>query len=1736
MDLIEKYSLFYIIILSLIFITKSQNKQEIYFDGINKEILNFRNEIQIELIINELPLYTKLFINGEDDINYVLSAYSDENRENRIQLAQSYHKTTSLFLTNKQAISNKFYIDIECSSTPCIYNLTISPEEKIILEEGEQLYYYVNEENTNMEFEINLKSEKANIWSRGGRDIWNTLSNYYVSSKNKNNFIITNAKNKKIEFEVIGNVGDFINVGSNGYNEEKSSKNILVDEETMTVFLSKALFSKACFDFRTRDEISENLYVYMEGIIENSILKILINNENQSNDNNDKEILYNNGKITNYFFTKDLKNIEVCFTFPDEADYPQYKFIQEIIFNFRLTLGKNLKKGLYFNEPLVFGKLYPGNLRLGEITAYIGLEPQKDYTEINYNLFNKENSNLKMYVYDCDNYPLCLHKNNTIKNGINIRNIDTYSTYSVYKSELKREYNPISKSQKLFIIYCYNSDTYQCNYDSLIFTNIDSINVNENQYFNQYLLKDEKDNFKINFYGESMIKSVKIGITVFNGDIKILTDSFDGNKYDIQHYANKYFINIILGKNSEKSNEIIFSVVGKKNCYYTLITNFIRDNINFEEAEFLPGKSELITINPNKDEIKYINIKNTISSEVFMVNFYSLNCKYEIYKKVQKNNSEIFENIDEFNYYFEDNIFYFIDKRYKDDYFEYKIKVKEEDFSIYNNKLCMLYMSAIEQNKKYSSINQNLIIPDNTPQQIKFNLQKPHISYGYIHVDNKENLIIKFNLIYQAEYNVTIFIEYAEGKNYIVNSNGIIYLNHEEWENECPENNQICYIIIDITLNKTKEIENPLLELTIQSENSNTAVYFPKNILKIDYLNKISQQYFTELGKDEVGFIIVDFYRNNGKFKAKIIQKKYLDTNFDDNEINLLPYNALTKKIEFNTKNSKCEEGCFLLINIEANNENISNKDINIPFSIIVKSTLDSSKEIPPIRISNNDYIIGTIDSSNDNNIYEFYTIYINKETDNIIIDLQSECAELYIKIGDKKPSTLDFDYKILPEEKESIYTIKKDDILNKIGIQRNNIKNISLTIGVYNNKIDSIYSFIIYFESNLQNIIHRIKSEKKYLCDTNKFNENNIDYYNCLFVIENSFIGELNDLLIYPILKDKTANYQIYAEFINSSIFELGLETDIKIPTKQSEFSTYKTNLNYLYIKNWINNNNYLLINIVSNKNTRIELIPSFYKKSNIIMPNPLLQQIFFIKNTESIILDFSDNKNIMINLISILGAAQIFLEDDKNNMYYLNKEDAKLSLTFPKDKTNKLIIKNTYENNDNEIGFAFYLDYNTNKKDYNFNEIILGESFNFIYSDEDLPVNYYSKIKEINKDIEIFFTFYEMDNNNEIIYNDQIEGKVLILKEKDIYDIKSNFNIPIDYSKSIKFKYDPSLRTGLIRITKDQLKNYNINESDKPYLLVNIKKLNEGKIFKKLNIQITINQENSSNPLAENIYHNGILLEKETKKEYILKSLLRSNYLFFEFSSYNNDAIFDILDESGNKLEKISEKNKNGKYIYYFKISPEKINILKLIISKKKSIKNEINFAFKYNNIKEMNDYPEYIIEDDQIKVNIEQIDYKKNYKINLNPVKNSEKFNITYVTILGNNKKNKIPQQSIVIIEEENKIMKEYKNPSIKNNKLEFEFKNIENYQSYIHIVAIISDQSNHEFLSYKYFELPNQNKSKDNKFIIVLIISILLFIIIIGLIIALFRFRKKNKNLLDEVNKISPINDKEMLMIK
>ena len=146
----------------------------------------------------------------------------------------------------------------------------------------------------------------------------------------------------------------------------------------------------------------------------------------------------------------------------------------------------------------------------------------------------------------------------------------------------------------------------------------------------------------------------------------------------------------------------------------------------------------------------------------------------------------------------------------------------------------------------------------------------------------------------------------------------------------------------------------------------------PKNILNIDYVqNKVPQYYYTELGQNESGFVVINFLRSSGNVYGKIVSKDLAEENPNwrgkyrlPTDSELIEVDVFTKKMNFTTLDLDCYNGCYLLLRVFSDMEIQDDSIRNYPYSIMVHShPINASYyNIPIIRIPTDEYIIGTVE------------------------------------------------------------------------------------------------------------------------------------------------------------------------------------------------------------------------------------------------------------------------------------------------------------------------------------------------------------------------------------------------------------------------------------------------------------------------------------------------------------------------------------------------------------------------------------------------------------------------------------------------------------------------------------------------------------------------------------------------------------------------------------------------------
>jgi len=1771
--------IFFILIISL---SKANSRQEIL--DCNTAIGFDANEvIQYSLKVSSdfLNKYIKIEVVGNSkEINYVLSAYSDISRTNRIQLAQSYNGHSKLYLTPGQKTDDKIYFDLECSKYPCSGRIENSYSSDIELEEGETLNYYVSNSNLEMQFSLTSKenSEISNVWARGQLKITTELPLSTIKKENENYYIVTQKMNKQ-QFKVTGTIGDYINVGFIGFKNGKLGKekyyisetNLFVDEDVLTGYLKKGSLEKVCYPMTMRNNHSEEVNIYGTGIILTRFAYSFISNKKGKNIESSIEEINKAGYIVSHISSNKINDLYFCVTFPPKNESQQINSINEIVFTYQLTQGST-QNSFNIYEPQIRGIFYP---RIIKKNAKIALIPQNngDFEKMNMDLLASSGFP-KMTIVQCDNYPICSLSDDSLNNRVkeSPMNINRISSYS-YKKLLGANYSPISKSQTLFVVECKeghkalnkesNNNNEYCFFSSLIYSNNDKIELIENIFYNQYALKDQTNFYKIKLHHESEIKKIYIDVITFSGEVNVTQDIQDGITCNQYISINKIYLSSTVGKPSENLSDITFSIKAISNSYYTVLYKLGRgesdDKNSLIKNELQSGISYLVTINAALMDIysiesrivKFSKEKNYDLSP-YMVNFYSLNCEIEVNNIYYDQSGAPIDTIlpNKFNSYTHD-IINQNDVRYKFSSFEYRIKVIDEDYLEYNKKICKVYASAIELSNVHDIHTRDILIPDNTPQQVMFGNNITHVSYGYTNVNHDKDLIIKFRLYHKAQYKLKIYfngIERKSGEEKILN-NQAIYIQHKEWVNECNNNNTICYIQLDITLEKIKghEQENPVLEFSIKSIASSFVTYIPKNIMKIDYVqNSQPQYYYTEIDNNESGFITLNFLRGSGKIYGKIVNKNISEENPDwrgkyklPDESDLIILDSFTNKAEFSTNLLDCDNGCYLLITIKSDVETLDFEiNRNYPYSIIVHSHSTSAYyfEIPIISIPLNEYVIGSVNlPEKSNRMSQFYSVWLNSDSEEVIIDLQSDAGGMFINVGNERPTVEESHFKILPQGKDTIHYISRNEILSKGNITT--LKNAVLTLGIWTNSLDSEYTtpfvFVVRLGNGKEKDIYKVNSNQKALCKTKQFADGK---NRCLYVIDNDFISDFNNLFIYTSIQTKSAFFRLYGNYISSLNYEMNNNEELEkaIPKEgHSKFSSRELNADYLYIPDGLPKDTYLLISVETNKETIVELMSAFCSFQKGVTPNPASPQLFMVVTNFTFSLNFPQSNNIMVNLRGIGGSAEINWEDYPNHKYYLKGRDDRLSISsYKSDPKHKLLITATSNIKDGN-GFVFYTTYGIRPDDINFDSLIMDRSVNYVYSENDFPIIYYmpiniSALGEIDY-YEIFFSFniLESEEKKILTYYEVIPFEItcFIISEKLIYDAKLSPDITIESTKKMKGIYDQALRTGYIKLKKKFLLESNIK--DRPYLYLKIEKTNEFKDirkYKRISLETTVLQSSSNISVSELSYQTGELSEGQKQKEYLLRTDEAYKYIILQFSS-SFDTLKVKIKENKFALKEILVKY--GKKIYLIDTKENKPKTITLVISRKDQTKKENTyFMFQYTNTNETK-YP-YSISKTKIKVSKQTFDQEKvDYTIEFAPVYNYQKYDsVNYIVRIY--RENLPNNPDLCLRDGQKQNVKEFYKPKVEKNKIKLEITNCTVANSF-QVIAQIKNKGTVEYLSYDINKRINDNTSRFLSQALLIIIGVTLITVVITLIIVIIIFNKKNKSLLDKVNQISFVED-------
>ena len=795
------FLLYFIILNILVIFTKSAaeikniklKNDNISLDGFKKET-NFKVEIESP---KSLKKYLKIVAEGKNykeitnHTNHIISFYQDDSKfKNRKQLSQSLTGRTVMWLTKDQ-LTKTFYFSVECHKNNCDYSVYISQENEIILNFGEQLTYYVAEENTIMNFTIQYESkiftgDIINIWARGYKNITTAIkgiNDYHKHSESDTYSIILDEKDKiNFEFKVSGIIGDLINVGAIYY-KQNISETIISDNGVEIIgFLKKNKIEKNCFKFPL-EGMNVNKLSFEDGKMDDYITKNYIDDED-------------------YFITclELVKNI-----MKDEIFY--------------IVKYNSYEENVYLNK-LYYQKTGEEIRQICEKDKKIGVLSTKPLEDFQYLTYHASiySGKIDLFIYNCDTYPLCEYDSNFEDKLIPIQNMQDDFSFTYSKKELS-DISTISKEQKIIVVECKETIDYE---ECLVYINIFQNNNNLliKPYINHYYYSKEGNENEFSIvtnYSIIISKEVYTIFEIFSGVIKI---KYEEDSDDIFENNNKK----VYVFNSQDKNYITFKIEAIKSSFYrinyyykALVANFGEYIIFSKGANYLFSFEKEIHIYP----LHFLELNNeNVGEYCDYISFYPINCKMEI-ESVYLNKSsgeKNFTKLKENKEFFQD-IWSNYDKYLPTNGLidiGYRISSKDA-----KSDKCMLNISIFKiQNDTLDKENNGLFLENHFSQKFLFNNEVNSLKFSYPHIVKSKDIIVKITLYDNEKYRMNIYFDSVKSKTtYDIVKDQKIKIKAEEWKDICIYEQQICKISFRLTSLNT--IPESFVEIVVISEDDN---------------------------------------------------------------------------------------------------------------------------------------------------------------------------------------------------------------------------------------------------------------------------------------------------------------------------------------------------------------------------------------------------------------------------------------------------------------------------------------------------------------------------------------------------------------------------------------------------------------------------------------------------------------------------------------------------------------------------------------------------------------------------------------------------------------------------------------------------------------------------------------------------------------------------------------------------
>ena len=1492
----------------------------------------------------------------------------------------------------------------------------------------------------------------------------------------------------------------------------------------------------------------------------------------------------------------------ICFEF----SFEDFVIEKDVLFSVKIVpiAGKNTPDFYFSNPPMILGQTYRNMLTKGKTVFYHGAQIDKDKGRYSFNLFNRKGV-AQMYMADCTTFPNCnFNMTKDIEDPKKLQMVRNTGKISIYDQIIDQPMAVFDQNKKLMVIKCVDDGSDQsgyCEFDITINYKGQDIYLIEGENRAKYAIQGETGKFLIDFKNAVKLSNVGVEIMVHTGEVTFdsvtsLTSPFF-TKYLL---SNKVFFDFDLNKETCGIIEVSFKAI--KNSFFTIkyVLDYSTATTPYSEEIIFPGESYMINMDPGSDT-KTLRFNNDRykSGQMYLTNFFAINCDFKVTtNKAQGGETEIpFADG-----YAQDTLNYDEGQIYSSSYYDYKVSIEKIEESNYNKKMCMLYVIGYQTMDLFYST--RIWIGNNINQQIIFNDFFTYIKFLYPVPDLNTDLVVYANIIDKAFYYINIAIDSEDNKVYrdTITKSTPYYLDTDLFSKNCTANT-FCNIIIEIQLVRPIESlpkTNHMVEITVREATKEgdytllrVPTYIQKGIAKKDFTTGDGYYYvYTDLGKNDQGDITVNFFRDYGEVYGRIVKKDSKDEGAEvewmekyrlpggewpGDEVN---YNKYLKKYHISIEDTEdCIGGCYLILGIIISQiGEIAEEWKFYPFSIITEISQNSygqSTDIPVTTIQVDEFIIGNVKISNNVEISQFYKIWLPRDTYELYFDWQSELAGLYINVDDSLPTAANADFILKPNGTDSILVLEKNQILEAIEKKKvplpyeGSLEDVKLTIGIWTDKTDSVgtelYSLRVH-EVNIEQSdldIYEVNTDQKILCKPKSIGSGK---YYCLFMVtyDDQDVKQQSDLLVYATSTNKGDSTVMYASFISANIYNEFIADTLRgsIPNENSAaYDTINLDTNYFYIQlhKIQSKDQYLYVNVISFFPDDIMMVASMNcfdrtQEGNIqiFYPKAKTEQIVQAKE-DSLILDFSVDSSLIVNIENLGGEADLRWEEDDQIVHYLRGKGDRLTLTTSTNYKRLLIkkLKSDKPIKEKDPGFVFIFDYYSRDSSKNFDEVVYGSSIEMAYRDTDLPVYMYSKKVDYSNDINIAVTFRDSRDDTEGEYTTTpIEVRAFLDKRDLIYAAKATPEFE-PYGNKIEGIYDPAIKTAQVFLPDLVINlDFKIDPKDYPTLLLFLGKSNayEDKVYKTFDVEAQFTRTNSLVVPNEKVYNygkfNGLItqyykLRKDTVKK-IMKIVI----------SFNGDLLtFSIGDRSNpyNQTEKFTNKTEIGKGKILITIEPpENMDFIYLNVYKKSYMEDPNthiqNYAFKYINVESDDQFFDYGIKNNNGSLTYK--DERKDGKVTITATFNrididKGKANITYFLKIVDSR-TYIPGEDFntVAVTESPYFTKYKRNPDFDaTDKITLSATGDFQYWRCIQVIAQIQQNKVLEYIAYDSVctekNVPtdhkdggdeNLNEKSDNTGLLIGI-SVVLALLIIGLAILVFYFQKKNKSLMNQVKHVS-----------